>query len=690
MENRMDQSSGMRFFHNQRATLSILFVIGIFLSLYVALLPADKMLHWFDIDDGFFYFKVARNFNQGMGFTFDGINRTNGFHPLWMAVCVLVYRIFPSDLILPLRGLIILAGIMNALSGILLYRVLSRALHPWVSFVIAGLWLTWPALYKVTTTQGMETGLSLLLLLWLIDRAQVGFLPAEKVPAKRAFVFGIIALLAVLARLDHVFYVAVICAFAVFRVKLTHKALVFDLVGITISVVLSYLITYNFGEVNFSDHTIFPLLYLSLLLKPVFMWIAGVYRQRSRSLLNWLKMIAGIIAANLALVPLLYLINAFDVSIRFPKLVIILEVVLSTIFIMINHLLRELRPVQTDSSSLPVMTINQSTLVTAVRVIIPVAIGIGAYLIFNLRYFSTLLPVSGRIKHFWSTLDNTAYGRARDFFDVFGIGSRINPWQSETAALRSLTDGVLVKTASYSGFNSRVAFSIALIALVLALVLLLARARGGTLEKMGRVFLPALWIGSLFRVGFYAIYGYIGVRNWYWIVERLILILLVAVLLDLLMQKLQNFRYARTGYALLLSALLLYSMISSIQFASTHFPIARRDAQTQDMFSSVRTLEALTPAGSLIGMTGGGVEGYFISGRTIVNLDGLINSEAYYQSLTGGYAADFLDRMDLDYVYGNIYMLEVSEPYGAIFADRLELIHLETTESGLYQYLPAP
>jgi len=396
-----------------------------------------------------------------------------------------------------------------------------------------------------------------------------------------------------------------------------------------------------------------------------------------------------LIAANLALVPLLYLINAFDVSIRFPKLVIILEVVLSTIFIMINHLLRELRPVQTDSSSSPVMTINQSTLLTAVRVIIPVAMGIGAYLIFNLRYFSTLLPVSGRIKHFWSTLDNTAYGRARDFFDVFGIGSRINPWQSETAALRSLTDGVLVKTASYSGFNSRVAFSIALIALVLLLVLLLARARGGTLERWAGV--PA---GAMDRKPvqgrFYAIYGYIGVRNWYWIVERLILILLVAVLLDLLMQKLQNFRYARTGYALLLSALLLYSMISSIQFASTYFPIARRDAQTQDMFSSVRTLEALTPAGSLIGMTGGGVEGYFISGRTIVNLDGLINSEAYYQSLTGGYAADFLDRMDLDYVYGNIYMLEVSEPYGAIFADRLELIHLETTESGLYQYLPAP
>ena len=686
----MSRLSGEMLPRKQNLKIWILFVIGILLSIYAALLSADTMLHWFDIDDGFFYFKVAQNFNQGLGFTFDGINLTNGFHPLWMAVCLLVYRIFSSDLILPLRVLVVLAGIMNALSGILLYRILSRVLHPWVSFIVAGLWVTWPALYKVTTTQGMETGLSLLLLLWLIDRAQVWFLSAEKVTAKRAVLFGVIALLAVLARLDHVFYVAVICAFAVFRVKLTHKPLVFDLVGITVSVVLSYLVTYNFGEVNFSDHTIFPLLYLSLLLKPVFMWIAGVYRQRSRSVLSWLKLIAGIIAANLALVPILYLINALDVSIRFPKLVIILEFILSTVWITVNHLMREFRPVQSGGSSPRVVTISKTTTLSAVRVILPAAIGIGAYLLFNLRYFSTLLPVSGRIKHFWSTLDNTAYGRARDFFDVFGIGSRINPWQSETVALRSLTDGVLKKTTSYSGFNSRVAFSITLIALVLLLVLLLARVRGGTLEKMGRVFLPALFIGSLFRVGFYAIYGYVGVRNWYWIVERLILILLIAGLLDLLAQKLNNLRYARTGYALLLSALLLYSMIRSIQFASTNFPFAGRDAQTQGMLNGVRTLEAMTPEGSLIGMTGGGVEGYFIRERTIVNLDGLINSEAYYRSLTGGYAADFLDRMGLDYVYGNIYMLEVSEPYGAIFEDRLELIHKETEEIGLFLYLPAP
>lgn len=686
----MSRLSGERLPRKQNLKIWILFVIGILFSIYAALLPADTMLHWFDIDDGFFYFKVARNLNQGLGFTFDGINLTNGFHPLWMAVCVILYRIFPSDLILPLRVLIILAGVINALSGILLYRVLSSVLQQRVSFIIAGLWVTWPAIYKVTTTQGMETGLSLLLLLWLIDRAQVWFFPTEKVTAKRAVLFGLIALLAVFARLDHVFYVAVICAFAVFRVKLTHRALVFDLVGITVSVVLSYLFTYNFGEVNFSDHTIFPLLYLSLLLKPVFMWIAGAYRQRSRSVASWAKLIAGIFAANLALVPILYLINAFDFSIRFPKLVIILEFVLSTMFIVINHLLRELRSSRQDTSLPRVVSIDKTIFPAAIRVILPAAIGIGAYLIFNLRYFSTLLPVSGRIKHFWSTLDNTAYGRARDFFDVFGIGARINPWQSETVSLRSLTDGVLEKIGLYSGFNSRVVFSLTLVALLLLLILLLARARAGTLEKMAGVFLPALFIGSLFRVGFYAIYGYIGVRNWYWIVERLVLILLVAVLLDLIAQKLQKFRYARTGYALLLATLLLYSIIASFRFASTSFPVNWRDTQTQGMLSGVRILEELTPEGSLIGMTGGGVEGYFIRGRTIVNLDGLINSEAYYRSLTGGRAAEFLDGMGLDYVYGNIYMLEISEPYGDIFADRLELIHLETEEIGLYQYLPAP
>ncbi len=42
-------------------------------------------------DDAFYYFGIARNVAAGHGSTFDGINLTNGYHPLWMLLSTPVY-----------------------------------------------------------------------------------------------------------------------------------------------------------------------------------------------------------------------------------------------------------------------------------------------------------------------------------------------------------------------------------------------------------------------------------------------------------------------------------------------------------------------------------------------------------------------------------------------------------------------
>src|SRR3954451_4673324 len=39
-------------------------------------------------DDAFYYFGIARNVAHGHGSTFDGIDPTNGYHPLWMLIAV--------------------------------------------------------------------------------------------------------------------------------------------------------------------------------------------------------------------------------------------------------------------------------------------------------------------------------------------------------------------------------------------------------------------------------------------------------------------------------------------------------------------------------------------------------------------------------------------------------------------------
>ena len=84
-------------------------------------------------------------------------------------------------------------------------------------------------------------------------------------------------------------------------------------------------------------------------------------------------------------------------------------------------------------------------------------------------------------------------------------------------------------------------------------------------------------------------------------------------------------------------------------------------------------LESNTEEGALIGMTGGGNIGYFIHGRTIVNMDGLINSAAYFQSLRAGRADEYLAAIGLDYIFSNPDILQ-NPPYNGQFDEWSETV----------------
>jgi hypothetical protein len=84
-------------------------------------------------------------------------------------------------------------------------------------------------------------------------------------------------------------------------------------------------------------------------------------------------------------------------------------------------------------------------------------------------------------------------------------------------------------------------------------------------------------------------------------------------------------------------------------------------------------VEMHTPPGSLVGMTGGGNVGYFIHDRTIVNMDGLINSYPYFQANKERKGSDYLSDMGMDYIFANPDFLEI-QPYRGQYTGRLEII----------------
>src|SRR3990167_5060221 len=62
----------------------------------ISFLPVEFLLTKTIDEDAFYYFMLSQNIASGNGATFDRVNPTNGFQPLWTWMLVPLYWIFPA------------------------------------------------------------------------------------------------------------------------------------------------------------------------------------------------------------------------------------------------------------------------------------------------------------------------------------------------------------------------------------------------------------------------------------------------------------------------------------------------------------------------------------------------------------------------------------------------------------------
>jgi len=201
----------LRTFVKQFDSFEISLLIVSFISGIIFLfLPINSLLAWFQTDDAFYYFVTARNISEGLGSTFDGIALTNGYHPLWMLICVPVFSLARFNPFLPLRIIILLQTVLNTTAGILLYRLGRRYIPRQAALVIAVIWLFVPSIYSTLMIGGVEStlnGLMLIAVLFSTTWSCQDLLDARE-RQKRFLVTGILSGLAILARLDNAFFIA--------------------------------------------------------------------------------------------------------------------------------------------------------------------------------------------------------------------------------------------------------------------------------------------------------------------------------------------------------------------------------------------------------------------------------------------------------------------------------------------------
>lgn len=125
-------------------------------------LPFEVVLRSFIIDDAFYYAKIARVFVQKGYFSFDGINETNGFHPLWMLV-LLPFAWAVEDAELFIRVMLSVAAIFAGAGMGIAWRLLELVASR-VNTALA--WLLLILMYQASwiLLSGVEGSLALFLL----------------------------------------------------------------------------------------------------------------------------------------------------------------------------------------------------------------------------------------------------------------------------------------------------------------------------------------------------------------------------------------------------------------------------------------------------------------------------------------------------------------------------------------------
>ncbi|MCC7437859.1 MAG: hypothetical protein IT211_05125 [Armatimonadetes bacterium] len=154
---------------SERTAIAAIVAVGLLMRLGAMLAPLGWQLQHLLPDDAFYYFTVTRNIAQGNGITFDGLQHTNGFHPLWMGAIAPLWGLLPGE-ILPIRGVLLLCGMLDLATVFLLCRL--GLLLCWRRSLRLGI----PAVHAASplliahfgTMNGLETSATVMLLSLLI------------------------------------------------------------------------------------------------------------------------------------------------------------------------------------------------------------------------------------------------------------------------------------------------------------------------------------------------------------------------------------------------------------------------------------------------------------------------------------------------------------------------------------------
>lgn len=642
--------------------------------------PHNFSMRWFTRDDAYYYFKVAQNITEGQGSTFDGINTTNGYHPLWMLICLPIFALARFDLILPLRILLVVMAAISALSCVLLFRLLRKIIPEPVAMLAATFLGLSLVIHNTVVQPGMETGitaLAIILMLYVLQKFDEKW-RTDNITRRDVAILALAACFVLFSRLDSIYLALLAGVWIIFRRTPIRYFLPIDLLATFAIIVFAYI---QRAEIKiyilvFSESAIIAAC-VAFAIQTIAFYYVGLYQHpKGITILAITRQaLIAVTVTALALAAALWVLPAGTGLVSQPRAIPLIYWIIALPVAIITRLaVRAISPWPAsprNETESPFSQFRQNWKTWFGDGLTYYGIlggALGAYMLFNRWAFGTFMPVSGQIKRWWGSLPNNVYGGgSQTLLDVFAM----DPRSSQAWALftRPLREWVAQIPKRFGSFDTL--YWTAILLIVLIGLFLFLRNRPKNLKRLFQTGLIPLLISAELQAFLYGAMGYAAEHEWYWMMQMFSLIILAALLLSTLIELLPRKKIvARLAWAGAGTACLYLAYTFAITIYHK-MPYQDRWAGQPHM-DMLPILEGYTEPGAIIGMTGGGNAGYFIADRTIVNMDGLINSYDYFQAVKAETADEYLQEIGLDYVFGSHYILTESMPYRPYMTGRLQ------------------
>jgi len=233
----------------QYRTILILVTISFVIQLIFIFLSDKNYLitEWFT-DDSYYYLQAAYNFKHYKFFTFDGINITYGFQPLWMILCTII-SILSSSKSSFFYEIIIFASIIYTVTGILLFKFSSMLWKNQIKYIPSLIWLFNGDLIQIFTS-GKENVLAVMLIVIIL------IIWGEKnntIIIRDIIWLGILSGLLILTRVNTIIFLPIILWLILTSIRKNKFLNVFLFLSLFLIIIIPWII---YSYTNF--RTIFP------------------------------------------------------------------------------------------------------------------------------------------------------------------------------------------------------------------------------------------------------------------------------------------------------------------------------------------------------------------------------------------------------------------------------------------------